>query len=64
VLQTTGDKVNVAKNEVEQITPSKQSAMPAGLFNKLSQDEIADLFAYLEKAAGPGASEQKAAGGE
>jgi putative heme-binding domain-containing protein len=61
VLQTTGDKVSVAKKDVEQITPSKQSAMPAGLFNKLSQDEIADLFAYLEKAEGGG---QKAEGGK
>jgi putative heme-binding domain-containing protein len=47
VLQTDGEKVNVAKADIDQIAPSKQSAMPAGLFNKLSQQEIADLFAYL-----------------
>jgi putative heme-binding domain-containing protein len=47
VLQTDGEKVNVAKDQIDEIAPSKQSAMPAGLFNKLTQQEIADLFAYL-----------------
>jgi putative heme-binding domain-containing protein len=47
VLQTDGEKVNVKQSEIDQIAPSKLSAMPAGLFNKLTQAEIADLFAYL-----------------
>jgi putative heme-binding domain-containing protein len=47
VLQANGEKVNVAKDEIDEIVPSKESAMPAGLFNTLSQTEIADLFAYL-----------------
>lgn len=65
VLQTNGEKVNIAKDDVEEVSPSKLSAMPAGLFNTLSQTEIADLFAYLgqvpeETAAG---ERQKAKGG-
>jgi putative membrane-bound dehydrogenase-like protein len=47
VLQTNGEKVNVAKDDIEQIVPSKKSAMPEGLFNNLNAQEIADLFAYL-----------------
>jgi putative heme-binding domain-containing protein len=47
VLQTDGEKVNVKQGDIDQIAPSKLSAMPAGLFNKLTQAEIADLFAYL-----------------
>jgi putative heme-binding domain-containing protein len=68
VLQTNGEKVNVAKADIEKIAPSKQSAMPGGLFDKLSQTEIADLFAYLaqapqEKADGVGSAKGGAKGG-
>ncbi len=47
VLQTNGEKIRVAKEDVEEITPSKKSAMPDGLLNELTIDEIADLFALL-----------------
>ncbi|MGD9723204.1 MAG: HEAT repeat domain-containing protein [Pirellulales bacterium] len=51
VLQANTEKANVAKDEIEEIVPSRQSAMPDGLFNTLSLEEIADLFAYLAKPA-------------
>lgn len=51
VLQPNADKVAVAKAEIEEIVPSKKSAMPEGLFNTLSLEEIADLFAYLGRPA-------------
>jgi putative heme-binding domain-containing protein len=51
VLQANTEKVAVAKAEIEQIVPSKISAMPEGLFDKLSLEEIADLFAYLGRPA-------------
>ncbi|MFO0869017.1 MAG: HEAT repeat domain-containing protein [Pirellulales bacterium] len=47
VLQSNGQKVTVKEEEIEEVLPSKVSAMPAGLLNDLSQQEIADLFAYL-----------------
>ncbi len=47
VLQANGEKANVAKGDIDQIVPSKKSAMPDGLFNTLTEEEIADLFAYL-----------------
>jgi putative heme-binding domain-containing protein len=47
VLQENTEKATIGKDDVDMIVPSKQSAMPAGLFNNLSLAEIADLFAYM-----------------
>jgi putative heme-binding domain-containing protein len=47
VLEPSAEKVNVAKDDIEEIIPSRKSAMPDGLFNNLTLAEIADLFAYL-----------------
>jgi putative heme-binding domain-containing protein len=49
VLQANAEKANVAKADIDMIVPSKTSAMPEGLFNTLTLEEIADLFAYLGK---------------
>ena len=38
-------KVNMT--QVKSIKPSKLSPMPEGLFNRLKDDEILDLLAYL-----------------
>ena len=47
ILQASGVKVTVNNDEIDEITPSKKSAMPEGLFNNLSLEEIADLFAFF-----------------
>ncbi|MCE9544664.1 MAG: c-type cytochrome [Planctomycetia bacterium] len=47
VLQISGDKVRVPKDQVQETTVSKVSTMPSGLLNTLSLAEIADLMAYL-----------------
>jgi putative heme-binding domain-containing protein len=47
VLQSNGEKVTVPNDEISETTVSKKSAMPEGLLNELSLEEIADLFAYL-----------------
>jgi putative heme-binding domain-containing protein len=47
VLQSNGEKVTIRKQDIEETMPSKKSAMPEGLLNVLTQEEIADLFAYL-----------------
>jgi len=49
VLQASAEKVALAQTDIEEIVPSKTSAMPDGLFNTLTLAEIADLFAYLAK---------------
>ena len=51
VLQANAEKVNVAKDDIDMIVPSKKSAMPEGLFNTLTLEEIADLFAYMARPA-------------
>jgi hypothetical protein len=35
------------------VRTSKTSAMPEGLLNKLTLEQVADLFAYLMKAPEP-----------
>ena len=47
ILQTNGQKLRVPRDEVEEIEPSRISAMPEGLLDTLSLEEITDLFAYL-----------------
>ena len=43
----------VAKNDVDQIIPSKVSLMPDKLLNVLSRDEALDLLAYLMSRGNP-----------
>ena len=47
VLTSEGQKIPVAKDQIDTLQPSKTSAMPAGLLNTLTLEEIADLFQYL-----------------
>jgi putative heme-binding domain-containing protein len=53
VLQSDGHKVNLNAGDVEGIKPSKVSAMPEGLANRLTLEQIGDLFAYLMRAPEP-----------
>jgi hypothetical protein len=39
--------VLVKRDTVESTSPAKNSLMPSGLLDTFSQDEIADLVAYL-----------------
>jgi len=47
ILMTDGQKVGVPRDQVQEILPARQSAMPTGLLDQLTREEIADLFAYL-----------------
>lgn len=47
VLLQTGEKVIVSRDQIDELAPSKISAMPTGLLDRLTLEEIADLFAYL-----------------
>ncbi len=47
VLQANGEKITLEKDTIEEIAPSSKSAMPEKLFENLSLEEIADLFAFL-----------------
>jgi len=47
VLQANGEKATVKQDQIEEILASSKSAMPDGLLNDLTLEEISDLFAYL-----------------
>jgi putative heme-binding domain-containing protein len=47
ILQASGEKITIATDDIEETVPSKLSAMPEGLINELTLEEISDLFAYL-----------------
>jgi len=49
VLQIDGTKIRLPKDTIEQTIPSKVSAMPDGLIDGLTLDQIVDLMAYLRK---------------
>jgi putative heme-binding domain-containing protein len=51
VMQASGEKVVLKEDEIEDTRPSKLSAMPAGLLDSLSLEEIGDLFAYLQRTS-------------
>jgi len=53
VLQSDAQKVELKTEEIEEIKPSKVSTMPEGLANRLSLEQIGDLFAYLTHAPEP-----------
>ncbi len=46
-------RIVVSRDEVEKLTPSKVSQMPAGLLNSLNRDEIKDLTAYIMSGGNP-----------
>lgn len=50
VLTNTGDRITFPAATIDDIRPSKVSAMPAGLLEPLTPEEIADLMAYLHKS--------------
>ncbi|MCC6491653.1 MAG: HEAT repeat domain-containing protein [Pirellulales bacterium] len=51
ILLATGQKVDLAHEAIDEIQPSNISAMPTGLLNPLTLDQVADLFAYLATAS-------------
>ncbi|MCA9235399.1 MAG: HEAT repeat domain-containing protein [Planctomycetales bacterium] len=63
VLLDNGKQVTIPHEDIEDILPSHASAMPTGLLNALSLDEVADLFAYLSAGANTDLAERPADGG-
>jgi hypothetical protein len=47
-LYNPGERTRVHQSQIEEMTPSQVSSMPAGLLNTLKLDEILDLLAYLQ----------------
>jgi putative heme-binding domain-containing protein len=53
VLQADMQKVEIPREDIEDVRSSKTSSMPEGLLNKLSLEQVADLFAYLMNTPEP-----------
>jgi putative heme-binding domain-containing protein len=53
ILQSNGDKQEVAKDDVEETHASRTSIMPENLMDDLKLEDIANLFAYLGYRAPP-----------
>ncbi|MCG8652914.1 MAG: HEAT repeat domain-containing protein, partial [Pirellulales bacterium] len=51
--QASGEQLRLDRREIETITPSPVSMMPAGLEAALSESELADVVAYLTSLRGP-----------
>lgn len=49
VLTDKGDRITFPAATIDEIKASKVSAMPAGLLETLTPEEIADLMAYLQR---------------
>ncbi|MBP87670.1 MAG: heme-binding protein [Planctomycetaceae bacterium] len=45
--------VEIAKDEVDEVTPSKVSLMPKDLLKTLNEQEVLDLLAYLQSRGNP-----------
>jgi putative heme-binding domain-containing protein len=50
ILQANGEKVRIDRRTIEEAVPSRKSAMPDGLLEPLTREEVIDLFAYLRRA--------------
>ena len=46
-------RVDIDRNTIEEMKVSETSPMPAGLLNRMTQDEILDLTAYLISGGNP-----------
>ncbi|MCC7475754.1 MAG: HEAT repeat domain-containing protein [Pirellulales bacterium] len=62
ILQSDANKVQLRADEVEDVQPSKTSAMPEGLANRLTLEQMADLFALLTNAPEPNIATRPATG--
>jgi len=51
VLQTANERIVVSREDVEAIKPSATSMMPEGMLERLSPQEVRDLFAYLASSS-------------
>ena len=48
VLQADGTKVPVQEEDVEEMVPARVSAMPEGLLDSLSLEDVTDLISFLK----------------
>jgi len=59
VVQTANERIVISREDVEAIKPSMTSMMPEGLLERLSPQEVRDLFAYLASSSQVPLSDEK-----
>jgi len=47
IIDNRGERIQIAKDDVEEVATSKVSVMPSGLVDQLTAEEIGDLMTYL-----------------
>ncbi len=52
-LQTDKEQLTIAKSDIEDRSQTQLSLMPDGLLKALSDEQISDLFAYLQSSHQP-----------
>ena len=52
-LTDPNKRVNINRNTIDEMSISKTSPMPVGLFNRMTKEEILDLVAYLISGGDP-----------
>jgi hypothetical protein len=50
-LQTPNERIVLPREDIEEIRPSQVSMMPEGQLERLSPEEVRDLFSYLASPA-------------
>ncbi len=53
LVDSEGQRIEIPRDDVDEIAPSTTSVMPEGLLNELTLEEISDLFAYLNGTRAP-----------
>jgi putative heme-binding domain-containing protein len=46
--EASGQSITLAKADIEEYKATPKSIMPEGLLDKLSEDQVRDLFSYLQ----------------
>lgn len=52
VLTSEGEKITIPEADIDEVNASTVSAMPDGLLKDLTQEDIANLFAYISTDPG------------
>jgi len=58
VLDSNGEKISVREEDIQEIAPNRLSGMPDGLLDDLTEEEIANLFSYLNSDSVVGLAER------
>jgi putative heme-binding domain-containing protein len=59
IVDAKNQRTTVARSEIEQIQPSAHSLMPERLLETLTEQEVRDLFSYLQSEGGGAAADSK-----